>query len=624
MRFAKNHKFWLIALLAITLAVFFPSVYYDFINLDDDWMVVNNPYIKSLSFSGIKDIFSSFYVNNYQPFVFLSYALEHYFFGLDTKVFHFTNVLLHVINALLVFVFVKSVSGKNSIAFITAALFALHPMRVESVVWVTERRDLLYSLFFLLAAIQYVKYLKFEFRIKHYGLSLLFFLFSSLSKGMSVSLFFVVILLDFLFERKFSHKVWVDKIPFFLIALGFGLVVTIAAHDSEQIETYGLYTFFERIQFAAYGFLFYIWKSLFPFVLSVFYPYPFSSGELPYHYLLFLLGCLLLVALVLYSLKFTRKIAFAFGFFAATVVFVLQLLPTHSALVTDHYAYIPSIALFYLVGVGYEVWFGSKNARFRAFSMHAAAVIGLYVLFFSYQTFIRIDVWKNSITFWTDAIEKYPNAHKPWFMRANAKFEAVDFLGAIVDYDKFIKINPGYFDAYNNRGNAKLKVGNYSDALNDFNKAIKLNSNYANSYINRGTASVELRNYGAAIEDFTKAIELSPDNDMAFFNRGNVYAMKNNFQEAEKDFSKAIDVNPDNFSAYMMRANVYLVSNDYGDVISDLTKVLELEPSNAVAFYNRGGAQNALGNRSAACNDWQRALQLGYSKASDRINKNCK
>ncbi|MFH1321418.1 MAG: tetratricopeptide repeat protein, partial [Bacteroidota bacterium] len=281
---------------------------------------------------------------------------------------------------------------------------------------------------------------------------------------MAVSLSLTLILIDYLFIRKFNARVIVDKVPFFAISLVFGLIAIFATHTGEQTEIYYVYPILERIQFAGYGLLFYLYKLILPLNLSAFYPYPaYQPGSLPLYYWLYPLGAVIITGLVIYSIRHTRKIIFGFGFFIVTIIMVLQLVPTAITIVADRYSYIPYIGLFYLAGEGYAYLAGKKVCI-----IHLGSLLGnlKYIqilafsifIVFSFLSYNRIKVWQNSIVLWTDVIEKYPNT-----------------------------------SAYNNRGYAKDRLNDYDEALKDYNSAIQINPNVPIVYVNRGNCKVNLK-----------------------------------------------------------------------------------------------------------------------------------
>ena len=624
MQYKNNKDFLLLSLLLIlTFVVFIPAIRCGLTNWDDPKSIIENNHIRSLSFDSIREMFGSIYFSNYQPVANLSYAIEYYFFGLNPFVFHLTNLLIHLINVFLVFYFIKLISKKSNVALLTAALFAIHPLRVESVVWATERKDVLYAFFFLMALINYVKYLNSDFQFRYYILALFLFLFSCMSKGMGISLSPVLFLVDYLLVRKFNSRLFTEKIPFFMISIAFGLVSAFAIRVEENIHVENFYTFYERIQFAGYAFLWYFYKLIAPFHLSSYYPFSdYRSGSLPLYYWLFPLFSVMITVLVVYaSVKFSRKLLFAFGFFTITVFVVLQLWPYGIVLVADRYSYVSSIGLFYLAGEMYH--YGIHNKRYGwlkyVFPLFAIALI----CFFSIITYQRIAVWKNSITLWNSVIEEYPHEFRAYFLRGNARYSDKDMTGAIADYEKAIQLNPNYYDLYNNLGNAKRKMAKFDEALLNYDSSIRLKPTYSGAYCNRGAVKFDLQNYDSALKDFDKAIELDSSNAQAYLNRANVMAVMNKYAEAIDNINKTIHYNPYLSEAYLMRANLNALQKNYEMAIEDYNKTIVLDAANSEAYFNRGVSQLYLKNYGVACEDWKKALDLGNANSAVMIQKYC-
>ncbi|MDD5571187.1 MAG: glycosyltransferase family 39 protein, partial [Bacteroidales bacterium] len=252
-----------ILVLAITFVVFFPSLKCDFTNLDDQYYVLNNPDIKNLSFNNIKILFSNFYVGNYQPMAMLTYAIEYKISGLNPFAYHFTNFFLHLLNTLLVFIFIKKLSSNIHVAAIASVLFGVHPLHVESVAWISERKDVLYAFFYIAGLITYLKY-KEKNDVKFYLLTILLFVFSCLSKAMAVPFSIMLLLIDYLQMKKINFRIIVDKIPFLAISFTFGLIA-IYVQKLQGASTFinnvgGAYSGTDRFFLANYSLFFYIYK----------------------------------------------------------------------------------------------------------------------------------------------------------------------------------------------------------------------------------------------------------------------------------------------------------------------------------------------------------------------------
>ena len=456
-------------ILSITLLVYLPVFEAGFV-WDDKSYIRDNPLISTID---PQTIFSSYYMGNYHPVTMLFFSIEYKFFGLNETGYHILNLFLHLVNVLLVYFAVFLLCKKKQVALIAALLFGIHPLHTESVAWIAALKDLLYTGFFLGAYIFYLKYIS-EKRNKFYWIALLFFMFSLLSKAMAVSLPVVLLLTDYFKERKINLKTWIEKIPFFLPAILFGIVAIFAQQSSQGIQDISTYSFPQRVAFASYGLITYLWKSLLPVYQSAFYPYPVKSGEplgLPFFiYPILLLG---LFAFAIYSLRFTKKLFFGIGFFAITVFLVLQLFPVGDAVMADRYSYLSSIGIFYLAGEGFN-WIWHNKGKTLAF-----ALLVPIVLFFSVLTYVRNTVWENEITLWTDVIKKFPEALIAYNNRGGAYLMEKKFDEALADLNKVIQSRPGNAEALNNRAVILSNKKRIKEALDDLNKALESRPDYA-------------------------------------------------------------------------------------------------------------------------------------------------
>ncbi|HKB43192.1 MAG TPA: hypothetical protein VKC90_02345, partial [Chitinophagaceae bacterium] len=265
--------FGLFIILLIALIAFLPALKAGFV-WDDKNYIQNNPGLHSIN---LKEIFSSYVLGNYHPLTMLSLAIEYHFWGLNEAGYHIINVLLHLLNVILVFYAIFLLSNKTGVALIAALLFGIHPLHVESIAWASELKDLLYTFFFLASYIFYLKYIKSN-KNKFLFYALLLFMFSLLSKAMAVSLPLLLLLTDYFKGRKINMTILLEKLPFFILAVIFGVVAIHAQKSSHSIQDINIFTFPQRIIFASYGFITYLLKLLVPSHLSAYYPYPIRSG----------------------------------------------------------------------------------------------------------------------------------------------------------------------------------------------------------------------------------------------------------------------------------------------------------------------------------------------------------
>src|SRR6185436_18935361 len=341
--------YWLIGIIVLTFIVFFPTLDNALTNWDDPTYLNENPLIKSLSSSNIKRIFSEIYFSNYQPLHIFSYAIEYHFYKLNPHGYHATSVVMHLIATGLVCWFIWALTEISFIALVTALLFGIHPLHVESVAWAAERKDLLYAIFFLASLVAYIRYIKANQKIKYLVYCLLFFILSIMSKAMATSLVPVLFLLDYYFGRKFNVRVFIEKIPFLFIAVGFGLYSIHASAETGSISTQ-VFNLFQRILIANFNLLAYVTKLIVPFNLSAYYPYPENAvRDFPIYFYIAPLIVALLFILIIRSVKKTKIFFFTAGFFVACIFLVLQLLPVGPAIMAERYSYLSSIGLFLLI-----------------------------------------------------------------------------------------------------------------------------------------------------------------------------------------------------------------------------------------------------------------------------------
>lgn len=548
---------------AVTLFVYFHSLTNGFVNLDDETYIIHQELIRHFN---LKELFTQYVMGNYHPFVMTVYAIIYHFFELNPFPYHLVSLLFHIANSCLVFWLVFYLSKSLNVASVTGLLFAIHPLHVESVAWVSELKDLMYSFGFLFSLIFYVRYLKEKQATRLYIFSFFFFLFSLFSKGMGVSLVAVLFLIDFFLGRKFTVNTVTEKIPFILLALLFGMTAISAQRAFGNINMEGIasFPFPQRIVFASYGFITYIQKIFYLGNLCPYYFYPITPGEaMPGSYYVYPVLVILLAAVTIYSLKKTKKIAFGIGFYTVTVFLVLQLLPVGKTIIADRYTYISSIGIFYLTGEGLNLLL-NLNPK-QLFKTVTASMFMLFVFFLSYQTVKQIDIWKDGISLQSSIIRNYPeNEH-----------------------------------AYNNRAFLYFDRGNIDSALIDLNYSLKLKPNDAKTWKNIGWIY-----YQQMFKDTLNAEPL--------------------LTKALANFNKSLELDSTDAETYSNRGNVYYYMGKGREAIDDLTKAIELKPYAGESYYNRGITLCYIGVRDAGCQDLRVAIDMGYSKASEAYMTLCK
>lgn len=632
-----------LGIIVVTLLVFAPAMNNDFLRgWDDGAYLFDNQDVLTLDVKSVLHMFTSSEQGNYHPFTELSYSIEHALFGHNPIPFHITNLLLHLANTALVFFLVFFLTNNKLLSFITMYLFGVHTIHVESVVWISERKDVLYTFFFLLSLISYIQYRK-QPDSKHYRNAIIFFICSCFSKGMAVSLPVALVLIDYFQKRKYDKPFFTDKIPFFLIALVFGGGAFLAQGKAVQLEN--VFGPMDRFLVVNYNIITYLWKMVAPLNLCGFYPYPYVSGQaIEWYFWLYPVGVALLAVIVLYSMKRTRVVAFCLGFFLVTVFLVLQIIAVGGASMADRYAYVPSIGFFLLMAYGIKYAIDYLNRNMKGLTMIFYIALGAYGLWLPYRTYDYSKVWDGNFKFYSSVLEQYPNLSMMVYNRALDLYKQKRYDEAVKDYDYALQLKPkdymphlmkgiiahehkqhreaiGYFnkvmaindtcfDAYNNRALSYALLNINDSALADFNKALELRPDDKDAKGNRELLLNTMGAQGPSIEEFTKKIEKDPTDTKLWYERGGAYMLKKEYDKAIADFNEALRLKPDNDDALYQRGCAYDNKGMLAEGIADFTNILNRNPKNEGAFNYRGIMYGKSGKFDLAIADFEKAMAI--------------
>jgi Tfp pilus assembly protein PilF len=608
-----------VAVLIFTALLYSKALLNGITIVDDDFYITKNSYLRDVSWHGIAAIFSSFYATNYHPFTTLTYFVEFNCFGLNPLPYHLVNVLLHLLNTWLVFKLAQRLSGKDITALIVCILFAVHPMRVESVAWISERKDVLYSAFYLSALLYYLRYLESGLSRKYYFIVLLLFVASLLSKSAAVTLPVLLIAIDVYKGRGINAKSVIEKIPLLSLSILFGILAIMSQRAGGAMNDYAAsYNTVSRLFIFTSSIAFYFTELIAPFHLSVLHFSPYILGAtLPWPYYASLPLLLVIAFLVIKPSTLQKEKIFGIFFFLITISVMLQLIPVGSAYASERYTYIPYIGLFYIAGqwvadVGIVKW-----------SSIVVISFSLIVVLFSILTWNRIGVWKDDISLFNDIVDTNPGIYYAWFLRADLKRDQGDVQGAIEDYTVTTKLDPGYINAYDHRSVLYDRIGDLKSAISDYSRVIQLNPKSAAAYNDRGWDLYQAGDKAAAMADYNKAILLDTGFAVAYNNRGWAYVQAGDAGHAMHDFNKAILLSPRYDKPYFNRATIKASSGDYTGAIEDINDLIKLDNKNHVAYYQRGLMRLSLKDTTAACEDWNTAISLGNQMAKNMTQQYC-
>ena len=599
-----------------------------FTKWDDPGYVVNDPLIKNFSVQGIKDIFSlsNPVMSNYHPLTILSYAFEYNQVQLNPWLYHFDNLLLHIFNTLLVFWFARLLTKSYGASIITALLFGLHPMHVESVTWVAARKDVLYGFFFLAACISWVYYLRKEGTKKWfcYSLTMVLFVCSVLSKPVAVSLPLVLLLLDYWELKEWKWSVLVNKIPFLLLSVLFGLisVKTQASSGSLATTTTG-YSVIERGLLGFYSLVTYLWKAALPIHLRNFYPYPGKPGGLPAVLYVYPFLILALAVLIWKLARKNKVVIFGVLFFLANIILLLQFIPVGAAIVADRYSYISYLGLFIIAGWAVSNYFKDNFSNTSGNLVMAAAIA--YCLVLGYLSYQRNEVWHDSMSLWTSNLnmlpedpDAYNNLGYEYFLRGDESPDQVrkksDYDSAVILLNKAIVLKPDFIQSFIILGEIMRSTNQYDKALQYLNAATSLNNEDASPYLSKAILYCITHKLDSAKLNFDIALQRKPYFPEAHCSYGNYYDMTGNGDSALAQYGLALQQNPDFATVYMNRGKFYMRRNDFNDAQHDMDKYIALKPENGEGYYLRGICNYRNGNKPLAKQDMSRAVALGYTQ----------
>src|SRR5437867_212890 len=558
---AKGWGSWLVpALIAVvTFATFLPALHNQFVNWDDDKNFLENPHYRGLGWTQLTWMWTT-HMGHYIPLTWMTFGLDYLLWGMNPRGYHLTNLPLHAANAVVFFFVARRILTRalpspserghalTVSAGVAALLFALHPLRAESVAWATERRDVLLGLFYLLTILAYLRACERgeQGRGWYWGAVGLFAC-ALLSKSMAVSLPAVLLILDVYPLRRLggrmgwwsepARRVYLEKIPFVLLGGGASAIAFIALFQIHNTESLADLTVLGRLAISAYGLCFYLWKMIVPVNLSPLYELPrtVSSWATP-----FLVSYGAVVALTALAVACHRRVP---GLSAAGLAYVVILLPVlgifHNGpqIAADRYAYLAGLGWAILAGA--SLLSGWRRRPFLSTGLAACVLVGLGVL-----TWNQVQVWRDSERLWTQALTVDPKssiAHYNWGVVLAQQGKLAD---AVSHYQRALEIRPDFAEPLNNWGDALARQGRLAEASEHFQRALRIRPDFAEAHYNWGAALAQQGQLAEAVEHYRQALRIKPDYVGAYDNLGVALLQQGKLAEAMEHFQRAPDINP--------------------------------------------------------------------------------
>jgi len=586
----RDYKILLAALAVVvfTFLCFTSAINNDFVNWDDDKNFYENQNITSLNdtnfWGNTKKIFTDDVIGGYNPLTIWTFAIEHQVFGLDKpQYWHLNNVILHLLCTFLVFLIGRKMGLDLWACVLFAGLFGVHPLRVESVAWVTERKDVLYGLFYLVSIYYYLKYIRDQKKTIYLVIIGLSFILSLFSKVQAVILPISLILIDYYFDGKLDFKKILYKTPLFIGSLLMGILNIKFLGEQGSFDTNATYSGIDRLFIGSYQYTVYLIKSLVPYRMSPLYPYP---ATMPAIYYVSIISFIASAGIMIWAyFKEKRAIFFGLGFFLANVFLLLQILGAGQGFLADRFTYISYIGLFFIFAFYFQKLMASKP-KMKNVLLGLAAVV---LLVYGFLTFNQNKIWKNSGTLWTHVLKYSKSSTLPYGNRANYYRDNGQKVLALKDYNDRIRLKEDDAGVFNSRARLYFNSNNRDTlllALADYNKAIELKHKKIDQFKSTG-------NIAAANKESIDIAEY-------YVNRGATFAKLSDFDQAIVNLNQGVKYNPNFVNAYHNRSVIYNMRKQFPEALADVNKFLEFRPGNSDMLYEKSRLHNILGQPNEA------------------------
>ncbi|MCP4107717.1 MAG: tetratricopeptide repeat protein [Desulfobacteraceae bacterium] len=633
--FNIRHDILICLFLVISLLAVYSEVRnFDFINYDDDDYVYNNPHVKAgLTLENIAWSFTATHAANWHPLTWLSHMSDVHLYGLAPGMHHLTNVFFHIANSLLLFIAFRKMTGDLWRSAFAAALFALHPLHVESVAWISERKDVLSTFFWMMTMLAYIRYAE-QPGIRRYVPVLIFFALGLMAKPMLVTLPFVLLLLDYWPLKRLSivdcrlsienissqsiinHQstidnrqsiinrqstIFLEKIPLIILSAVSCIATLIAQQSGGAVRTLDSYPLTFRLANAVVSYTGYIEKMIWPHHLSIFYP----PRVVPWWHVTG--SCLMLVFISALVIRFAKKrpcLAVGWLWYIGTLIPVIGVIQVGSQAMADRYTYISLIGLFIIIAWGF---------KFQVSSFKFQILCTIFLSILAVSSWIQLRYWTNSITLFEHSLDVTSNnilAHTNLGLALAKEGRTEE---SVNHYHMALQSSPDNAKVHNNMGVALFRMGKIRESVIHFQKALQKKPDFADAYNNLKKVLKIQKEKDEALAKIKDALKNNPDDAKLHNDLGNLYKKYRNTDKATEQYKKALSIQPEFPEALKNLAIAYAVKGEYENAVSLLKKITDIQPENSDAPYLLACIY-ARQNRKEESVDWlKKAVKRGYN-----------
>jgi len=564
---------WLyFALLVLIVLVYAQVRTFDFVSYDDPDYVTNNPVVKNgITLAGLRWALTSSFAGNWFPLTWFSHMLDYTLFGMNSGLHHLTSVLIHALTALVCFVVFAQMTGARWMSAMVAFLFALHPMHVESVAWIAERKDVLSALFEALTLWVYLKY-SLRPTASRYISTLVVFCLGLMAKPMLVTVPLLLVLIDFWPLRRGLRLV--EKLPFLALSLAVSVVTYVVHKDVGAAVSLELIPTSTRLANAVVSYWIYLYKALVPLHLAVFYPYPTSFSPLPTLAAALFLG--LLTAACVWQATRRPYLLVGWLWYLISLLPVIGIIQVGSQAYADRYSYLPLMGIFVAL-----VWTAADLLRTRPWAATTLAnCVGVACLSL---TWLQIQYWRNSISLYQHAIEVTTDNYVARYNLAAVDEARGDLSAAEGQLQETVRIRPFFVVARSAFGQVLAEEGKHDRAVEELKIAETLKPSDPDTHFRLGASLGALGRIEDAISEFSSGLRLRPDDIDAHYNLGLVQSQGNRFENAAREFKVVVDAKPADIGARYNLAIAFARTGHVDEAVAQLSEVLRQDPNVAEA-----------------------------------------
>jgi len=616
-----------VMLVVIVLASYWRAGSLNFTRFDDDIYITHNKWVRNgMTVRGVIWAFTTGHASNWHPLTWLSHQADWELFGENPRGHHLENVLLHAVNTLLLFLLLNRITGFVWRSAFAAALFAVHPLHVESVAWVVERKDVLSTLFWMLTTLAYVEYARKPSRW-HYFLVIMLYILGLMTKPMLVSLPLTLMMLDWWPLQRhrqsasnrssiatFFRASIIEKLPLFILAAISCVITFIVQREGGAMKPLDVIPAGQRIANATTAYVGYIMKMILPNGLAAFYPHP--GNTLPVWKVVS--SAIVIVLITISAVVGGRRrpyLAVGWLWYIVTLIPVIGIVQVGNQAMADRYTYIPLIGLFLIIAFGIPdivSSFGGESVyeagKLRARLLAGSAVAVIVVLMIC--TYIQVGYWRDTITLFSRALQVTSRNALAHNNLGRALYDEGKPREALKHYRAALRINPAYVDAHYNLGIYYAERREYDRAIAEYEKALKYNPRHALAHNNLGVVLGEQGKLDDAIAHYRQALKISPEYADARYNLALTLMNKGDLKEAASEFKKTLRLMPDHWDSCYYLAQTLSDLGRRAEAISYYRKAALLRPDYALGHYNLGTALHQEGLTDEAAYEYERALEL--------------